>query len=359
MLVSEARLAANQSNSKHSKGPVTEEGKAVSRRNSLKHGLTGAGVVLNEGDQAEVERRVESLTDELDPQTTLGSIAIRKIAVNSVKSERAAALENASIAGRVRNAVHAYDEERGQHVDGLFEALPDDPRGALRNLRRMPEGVDRLLEAWHVLGRKLEYQGPARWGSPELARAANLVGYRGLNAHDTRFGELSTALWGEFYALAPHEGAGLDDNGRREWARAELKGLIDAQIAELEAHRGTLDFDRIEQDRREAPARSTFDDSKEAQLARRYEADADRSFYKAMKEFRQVQAEAEARIEAQPAPSTPDPIEARMGSFCETSPPADPNLPEAFLDEPSLEKPPVKTPKRRRSGRIDPLPPPG
>ena len=55
MEVSEARLAANRANAKHCKGPTSELGKSISRRNSLKHGLTGAGVVVPEGDQAEVE----------------------------------------------------------------------------------------------------------------------------------------------------------------------------------------------------------------------------------------------------------------------------------------------------------------
>ena len=50
MLVSEKRLAANRSNSAQSTGPKSETGKAASRRNSLKHGLTGAGVVLTDGD---------------------------------------------------------------------------------------------------------------------------------------------------------------------------------------------------------------------------------------------------------------------------------------------------------------------
>jgi len=275
MFVSEKRLAANRSNSKHSTGPVTERGKNASRRNSLKHGCTGAGVVLTEGDQAEVDRRVEMLHEEYDPQSVVGSMALHKVAVSSVKSERASALENAQIAQRVRVAPLAYDEERARLVDELCAALPTDPRTAVRNLRRMPEGIDRMLEVWRALRRRLECEGPARWMSSEMGRAVNLVGVRSQDALDCRVGELSHAIWGDFQALARHEGGGLDDLARREWARGELMALIDEKIAELEAHRTTLDFDRIEQDRREAPARATFDDSEEGRLLRRYEADAD------------------------------------------------------------------------------------
>ena len=250
MHVSEARVAANRANSTRSTGPRSTEGKNQSRRNSLKHGLTGEGVVLPEGDQAEVDSRFVALRDELQPQSSLGTMLIRKIATFSVRSERAAERENAAIAERVRNAVDAFDERRGQRVDDLFAGSYDNPRGSLRNLRRMPEGVDRLIEGWRALRRDLDREN--RWGSPQMSRAVLLIGVRSEDAHSTRIGDLSNAIWGEFHGLAAHEGGELDAEGRREWARVALLELVDGRIAELEAHRGTLDLDRIEQDRREA-----------------------------------------------------------------------------------------------------------
>jgi hypothetical protein len=341
MEVSEARLAANRQNSTHSKGPTSEAGKAVSRRNSLKHGLTGGGIVLLEGDQAEVQVRFDALRDELLPQSLLGTMLLRKIATLSVRSERAAERENATIAERVRSAIDVFDEQRARRVDDLCNAIFDSPNDTLRNLRRMPEGVDRLLDAWRVLHRDLDRE-ELRWGSPQMSRAVNLIGKRSEDAHSTRIGDLSSALWGDFRGLAAHEGGGLDDEARREWARVELLGLVDAQIAELEAHRGTLDLDRIEQDRREAPIRATFDDSKEATLARRYEADADRGFYKALKEFRQVEAEVPTRIEAAPVAPTLDLPDSRMGSFSATTPPDDRERSLSFLDDPTAENPVVR-----------------
>ncbi len=50
-------------------------------------------------------------------------------------------------------------------------------------------------------------------------------------------------------------------------------------------------------DRLEAPDRALFDASREACLARRYEAEASRGFFKALKELRQVEAEAAERPE--------------------------------------------------------------
>ncbi len=362
MEVSDARLTANRANGSRSKGPTSERGKSISRRNSLKHGLTGEGIVLLEGDQAEVESRVEALRDELQPQSILGTMLIRKIATFSVRSERAAEREaereNAAIAERVRNAVDAFDEERGVRVDALVGALFDSPSGAVRNLRRMPEGIDRLLEAWGVLRRDLDREGPHRWGAVQMSRAVNLTGVRSERSHDTRIGDLSNALWGEFHGLTALEGGDLDNEGRRNWARAALLELVDTQIAELEAHKGTLDLDRIEQDRREAPARAKFDDSKQASLARRYEADSDRGFYKALKELRQVEAQAPIRIEAAPSLPIPDLPDSRMGSFCEATPPSDRERALAFLDAPTAENPTVRGSDGQPLSITRPLPPP-
>jgi hypothetical protein len=42
----EAQIAASRANGLKSRGPVTAEGKAASRRNALKHGMAGEGVVI-------------------------------------------------------------------------------------------------------------------------------------------------------------------------------------------------------------------------------------------------------------------------------------------------------------------------
>jgi hypothetical protein len=141
-------------------------------------------------------------------------------------------------------------------------------------------------------------------------------------------------------------------------ARLALLELVDAQIAELEAHQGTLDLDRIEQDRREAPARATLDDSKQASLARRYEADSDRGFYKALKEFRKIEAQAPTRIEAAPDLLIPDLPDLRMDSFYAATPPANRERALAFLNTPMAENPPVRGSDGLPLSITPPLPPP-
>ena len=98
---------------------------------------------------------------------------------------------------------------------------------------------------------------------------------------------------------------GLDDDFRKGWAREQLFECIDSEIATLEEHYETLDFETLAIDRAEAGARALFDASKPSCMARRYESEARRGFYRALKEFRQIEAQAAAATEATPTPPEP------------------------------------------------------
>ena len=126
------------------------------------------------------------------------------------------------------------------------------------------------------------------------------------------------------------------------------------EIAQLEEHRKTLDFELIELDRAEAGDRALFDASKPACLARRYRADAERGFFKAMKEFRQVEAEAMAKGEWVSPPAPEASPEAKLGSFRETAgavpTDSDMDMPKARRDEvPVVNGPEGKAAKSAKS----------
>jgi hypothetical protein len=298
MKASEARISSSKANSAKSTGPRTAEGKERSRRNGLKHGMTGQGIVLPEADMAEVDIRHLALHKELAPQSIMGAILVGQLAALSVRMERGVKQEFAAVAERARHASDNFDAERVARAELLLKSIGDDIRGNLKKLRKSPEGVDVLLEAWQDLRDKLGRELRPGLGMADGVTMANLLGYKDTDAGVAWVGALTRATWADFNALMASEGGELDRDARKAWARGMLLEQIDAEIAELNEHFETLDFATIELDRAEAGARALFDPSKEASLARRYESEARRGFFKSLKEFRLVEAEA-----AEPAAS--------------------------------------------------------
>jgi hypothetical protein len=232
MPTSEARIRANQQNSAHSTGPKTDEGKEKSRRNSLKHGLTGSGVVLLEKDAAEVARRTATYADELGAFGEVGETLARLAALNSVRLERAADQQAAALGRHVRQ------------VEAEFVA---------------PEGV-------------------------------------------------------------------ADDEA--------------------------------EQLRAEAVRAAMFDPSKEAVLARKYEGAAERSFYRALKQLRQMEIHAETLLKAEAAENQKASVDAMLGSILAAKREGDQidaelDAMEARLNMSSLERPTRSAQFAAMAGEVD------
>jgi hypothetical protein len=76
-MISNARLEANRVNALKSTGPKTVEGKAASRLNAVKHGLSSQGYVL---DEDFVERRTEEWGRTFHPSTPREEWVVRAIA---------------------------------------------------------------------------------------------------------------------------------------------------------------------------------------------------------------------------------------------------------------------------------------
>ena len=139
MATSEARVEANRRNAVHSTGPKTEAGKAKSRRNALKHGLT-AEVIIPEAEAAEVETKFRTMRAELQPSTMLADELVRQIAKYSVRVRRCEIEETARLTERVKKAMAeaaipegATDEEiaeiRAHAADlALFDPSPEAER---------------------------------------------------------------------------------------------------------------------------------------------------------------------------------------------------------------------------------------
>ena len=93
-MTSEKQLEANRRNAMRSTGPKTDEGKARSSRNNLRHGLTGQITVLPFEDREAHDAFVNRLIEDLNPETPMEEQLAHSIAEDSWRLNRVCALES-------------------------------------------------------------------------------------------------------------------------------------------------------------------------------------------------------------------------------------------------------------------------
>jgi hypothetical protein len=99
--ISPRQLEANRENAKKSTGPRTAEGKLVSRRNALKHGLYTKDLVIRSGqgkeNPREFQQLFENLRKDLQPEGQLEELQVVKIAIAHWQLRRALRAEAGEI----------------------------------------------------------------------------------------------------------------------------------------------------------------------------------------------------------------------------------------------------------------------
>ena len=154
MACTEARLVANRPHALKTTGPKTEEGTGAPCRKALKHGPTGAGMVIPGEDAEEVARQSAAFLVELAPdgQPTARLLAER-VATLAVRLRRSARHEFAATAER--------DPRCGRH---RLRRGPDPPRPSAcsgrsmrgrtaRSCSRCPRGWTCSTRPWPSCGR--------------------------------------------------------------------------------------------------------------------------------------------------------------------------------------------------------------
>ena len=272
MPCSPARLAANRRNALKSTGPQTAEGKAASRLNAFRHGMAGAGDLIAPGEDAElIAHRTTAFARELAAPGEVGRLLAHRAALLSVRLEQATNRDFAVVAWNAQDARDQFDADRRRAVAAWTDALeePGDPRPALDGLATTPEGLDHLLATW------LDLRAGVAAGDPTASARA--------------------ALW---LGLAEGPPAPTDP---------DLLSRVDAEVARL---RRLAEWSpdlaaALDDERDRAGLIATFDPSREATLARRYEAAAERGLYRAMRAIAELR-----RDQAHELP----PIPANLGS---------------------------------------------
>ncbi len=89
------QIAANRRNAEKSTGPRTAEGKAKTRLNPLKHGLTAETIVLPFESQADYNELQQSVLDDLQPKGVTQQILVERFVQRHWISQRIARTERA------------------------------------------------------------------------------------------------------------------------------------------------------------------------------------------------------------------------------------------------------------------------
>jgi hypothetical protein len=93
-MASQRQIAANQKNAKRSTGPKTAKGKATSRCNAIRDGLTGQVITLSDEDRPIFEQLIAEMLAALNPQNALESKIAHSIAWDTWRLDHLRAVEN-------------------------------------------------------------------------------------------------------------------------------------------------------------------------------------------------------------------------------------------------------------------------
>ncbi len=129
---------------KHSTGPKTNKGKAISSRNSTTHGLT-ARRWLDTNEQSLFDETVEAFNNDFDPQTSIERVLISKMAECTVRLMRIQNRENAMFDLASSEAGHSF--RVGAAIDLLNKNIPLE-KIMLRGGWKSETSAMRYLQSW-------------------------------------------------------------------------------------------------------------------------------------------------------------------------------------------------------------------
>ena len=303
---SEAKRASNARNAQHSTGPTSPGGKAKSSRNSLKHGLCANVVDVPGEDPATFRARFDAWRAELNPQgDDHADYVVELLARKAGRLDRLHVAQAARAALLARSAQQQRTEARTAEVEALLKRVQEDCGTASRQLQLTTEGCEALIDEWEVLKAPLLW--PPHWDSRDTERIAHLQGKGRIARREAPHVMVIPAQWIERHRetlrkLKANEFGETHDSNLRYYTDFDHE-QDKANIADMEtaARHGVTWIgaviaseqrnlrERIEwlkeseaEEESEATLRARADTSEEGRLLRRYEVEAERSFFKAL-----------------------------------------------------------------------------
>src|SRR5260370_19652097 len=116
-MVSERRIAANRANALKSTGPKSAAGKARSRRNALKHGMTSRGDVLPPEDEVLFKERIDDWNNDARPVGNIERYLVAGAVIASVRHDRCVHNEFAVIARKRRRSISRWESKQQAKLD--------------------------------------------------------------------------------------------------------------------------------------------------------------------------------------------------------------------------------------------------
>jgi len=92
-MATQSQIDANRRNAQKSTGPKTPEGKAKSRRNALRHGLTAKACMLADEDPNDLLDMIAEIGEKFDPQDTDEDFLVQRMAEARIRYNRIMPLE--------------------------------------------------------------------------------------------------------------------------------------------------------------------------------------------------------------------------------------------------------------------------
>jgi hypothetical protein len=162
MSISEKRLAANRENAKRSTGPRTQEGKARSSRNAVKHGFRASSfAVVRLEDLDEVEKLKADAVACYKPVNSQELVAVERIAMAQQQIFRGARLD----AGMFTSALNEVLDRTNNPVTPMDPTMVGD--GDIEITRQqnrnycIAEGFRRIAKESNAIGLMLRYRAQA------------------------------------------------------------------------------------------------------------------------------------------------------------------------------------------------------
>ncbi len=233
------QINANRRNAQKSTGPTSDEGKAASRRNALKHGLSASVETYPEESEAVRVRMIEWRPLH-QPQNAEEEWYFEQFVMYSVRLDRCKDERNALEHEERRRAANGWEDDRRDEVVKIASKLSKHPQEIYRRLHSIKQGAEWLLNCWRALGQILDREG--EWTEPQNSLAQDLIGtkleLRGL----APLGDPGILVRNEIFYLERRLNLVLDERDEQERQAAE-RGVPFAPsraLLNLRRHEATL-----------------------------------------------------------------------------------------------------------------------